>query len=241
MPQHQHDASASGTTASDAGLAEIRREIDRIDDELLELIERRLSYVLAVAEVKQSVAAAALLLRPAREEAVLSRLADRSAALRHDTIAILWRELMGVSLQAQRRTELVLHAPRQPIRVTDATRQRFGCAAPAVIATEPHEAIEAARQREAVAVIELDSHSRWWAELFNDAELVIFDRVLDGNGNVLALAIGRLTEDGLPGGVTYPIISDVTLQQRLVAGEDIRPLAACGHLRLCIARTGERV
>jgi hypothetical protein len=42
----------------------------------------------------------------------------------------------------------------------------------------------------------------------------------------------------LPGGITFPIVSDVTLQQRLIAGEDIRPLAACGHLRLCLLKTG---
>jgi chorismate mutase len=231
MPQTDTDTPAAGAR----DLAEIRAEIDRIDDTLLELIERRLSHVLAVAEVKRSVAATALLLRPDREEAVLNRLADRAAALRHDTIAVLWRELMGVSLQAQRRTELVLHAARQPIRVTDATRQRFGCAAPIVIATEAHEALEAARSREAIAVIELDAQSRWWAELFQDPDLVIFDRVMAGE-ETLALTIGRLTGDSLPGGVTYPIVSDVTLQQRTIAGEDIRPLAACGHLRLCIAR-----
>lgn len=229
MPQTETAASNPG-----ADLQAIRAEIDRIDDTLLELIERRLSHVLAVAEVKRSIAAAALLLRPDREEAVLSRLADRSAALRHDTIAVLWRELMGVSLQAQRRTEIVLHAARQPIRVTDSTRQRFGCAWPIVIAGEPHEAIEAARGREAIAVVELDAQSRWWAELFNDPELRIFDRIRGEEGSTLALAIGRLTDDSLPGGTTYPIISDVTLQQRQIAGEDIQPLAACGHLRLCI-------
>ena len=223
----------------DADLAAIRTEIDRIDDHLLELIERRLSYVLAIAELKRNTAAAALLLRPDREEAVLNRLADRAAALRHDTIGILWRELMGVSLQAQRRTELVLHATRQPIRITDATRQRFGCAWPVVIAAEAHEALEAARTREAIAVIELDSQSRWWSELFDHPELMIFDRVMAEDGSTLALAIGRLTEDSLPGGVSYPIVSEVTLQQRKVAGEDIQPLASCGHLRLCMAREAQ--
>lgn len=231
MPQTDTQMPAPG-----ADLAAIRTEIDRIDDHLLELIERRLSYVLAIAELKRNTAAAALLLRPDREEAVLSRLADRAAALRHDTIGILWRELMGVSLQAQRRTELVLHATRQPIRVTDATRQRFGCAWPVVIAAEAHEALEAARTREAIAVIELDSQSRWWTELFDHPELMIFDRVVSEDGATLALAIGRLTEDSLPGGISYPIVSEVTLQQRKVGGEDIQPLAACGHLRLCMAR-----
>lgn len=231
MPQDQSQAPAPG-----ADLKTLRDEIDRIDDRLLELIERRLSHVLAIAEVKRHLAAAAILLRPDREVEVLSRLSDRAAALRQDTISILWRELMGVSLQAQRRTELVLHATRQPIRVTDATRQRFGCAWPIMIAAEAHEALGAARDREAVAVIELDSQSRWWTELFDDPDLMIFDRVLDEAGETLALAIGRLTLDSLPGGVSYPIVSEVTLQQRKMAGEDIHTLAACGHLRLCIVR-----
>ncbi len=231
MPETDSHTPASGTD-----LQAIRAEIDRIDDQLLELIERRLSYVLNIAELKRNVAAAALLLRPDREEAVLHRLTDRAAALRQDTIGILWRELMGVSLQAQRRTELVLHATHQPIRITDATRQRFGCAWPVVIAAEAHDALEAARSREAIAVIELDAQSRWWVELFDHPELMVFDRVVGDDGSTLALAIGRLTEDSLPGGVSYPIISEVTLQRRKIAGGDIETLAACGHLRLCIAR-----
>ncbi len=238
MPRQDAAAPAPADTRPVPSLEALRAEIDRIDDELLTLMERRLSHVQAIAARKQSDHLNALLLRPDRERVVLARLIERSSTLSHGAVAAVWRELMAVSLQAQRRTEIVLHAARQPVLVTNAARQRFGCAAPIVVTAGAEEALNRARAQEAIAVIELDPLSGWWVDLFHDRELMIFDWLGDGPDGVPALAIGRMTGDSLPAGTAFPIVGEATLARRIAEGEDIRPLAQCGHARLCISRAG---
>lgn len=237
MPRPDAFAPAPAGAAPGPSLAAIRAEIDRIDDELLALMERRLSHARAIAALKQGDHVNALLLRPDRERAVLERLAARAGNLPAEAVAALWRELMAVTLQAQRRTEIILHAAVQPALVANAARQRFGCAPPIVVAGAPEEALARARAREAIAVIELDPLSGWWVDLFHDRDLVIFDWLGDSPDGAAALAIGRLTGDYRPSGITFPIIGAATLEQRRAAGEDIHALAARGHLRLCISRS----
>lgn len=241
MPRHDILAPAPAGAHSAPSLQSLRAEIDRIDDELLALMERRLSHAQAIAARKQGDHLNALLLRPDRERDVVARLTarltERTDAMPDTAIATVWRELMAVSLQTQRRTEIVLHAAAQPVPVTNAARQRFGCAAPIVVAGGPDEALARARNREAIAVIELDPLSSWWVDLFHDRELVIFDWLGEGPNGAAALAIGRMTGDCRPQGVTFPIVGATTLARRMAEGEDIRPLAMCGHLRLCISRT----
>jgi chorismate mutase/prephenate dehydratase len=235
----RHDIRAPAPVGAHAApsLQSLRAEIDRIDDELLALMERRLSHAQEIAACKQDDHLNALLLRPDRERDVVTRLAGRTDALPGTAVAAIWRELMAVGLQTQRRTEIVLHVAAQPVAVTNAARQRFGCAAPIVVARGPDEALARARSREAIAVIELDPLSSWWADLFHDRELVIFDWLGEGPNGAAALAIGRMTGDCRPRGVTFPIIGATTLARRTAQGEDIRPLAMCGHLRLCISRS----
>src|SRR5207253_2391241 len=69
-------------------------------------------------------------------------------------IAAIWRELMGANVQAQRATHLVIHCPAQPVLVTDQARLRFGGGAPILAADTPQDALDRARHREAIAVIE---------------------------------------------------------------------------------------
>ncbi|MBX3561783.1 MAG: chorismate mutase [Sphingomonas sp.] len=237
MPRHDILAPAPAGARPTPTLQSLRAAIDRIDDELLALIERRLSHARAIAARKQDDHLNALLLRPDRERDVVARLTARTDALPDTAIAAVWRELMAVSLQTQRRTEIVLHAGAQPVAVTNVVRQRFGCAAPIVVAGGPEEALARARSREAIAVIELDPLSSWWVDLFHDRALVIFDWLGEGPTGAAALAVGRMTGDCRPRGVTFPIVGATTLARRMAEGEDIRPLAMCGHLRLCISRS----
>lgn len=215
-------------------LKRIRSEIDRIDEALLELMERRLSTSLAVAELKQDHGTGLLLLCPDREQDVIDRLVLRSKLMPEAAINVVWRELMALNLQKQRSTAIALHAGQQPVLVTDLMRRRFGCAAPIIIAGSAEEALACAREREAVAVIELNPLSAWWVELFDDPKLVIFDCLRD-NDRVSAVSVGRVGHDILPHNLTFPIIADASLQKRKAAGEKIQPLAICGHLRLCIS------
>ena len=227
------DALLRAESGREAELAALRSEIDRIDDALLALIEQRFALTDGIAAQKQ--AGSTLCLRPRREVEVLERLTGRSA-LPRDTVAALWRELMGLSVQAQQRTAITLHAPAQPIMLTNLVRQRFGSAAPIIVSERPGEALDRARTSNTIAVVELHPLSQWWIELVDDPTLVIFDGLGTPDDAIAALVIGRIAPDDLLGDISFPILTDAALRRRTDAGEPIRTLAAAGAMRLCLAR-----
>jgi chorismate mutase len=176
-------------------LAQLRQTIDALDDEILDLIERRLAASRAVAELKSVRPDGHLWMRPRREQEVIARLCRRASIAPDRLVELIWRELMAFSLQAQVRTELVLHGP-DPERLAALARSRFGAAAPIRIAASPAEAIEAARSGDAVAIIALDGAPEWAADL--PPPLSLFDWICDSDGRRRAAAVGRIAPADLP-------------------------------------------
>ena len=188
-------ARSGRVTPQEPSLESLRQQIDSLDDELLALVERRLAASRAVAELKSSHGDGHLCLRPRREQQVIARLARRAEAAPEPLIAALWRELMAFSLQAQTRTELLLHGP-EPDRLRWAARERFGSAAPVRRMESAAAALDAAAKEEAVAVIAL-SDDAGWIETLHPA-LSIFDLLRDESGAVVAAAVGRIPPEELP-------------------------------------------
>ena len=217
----------------------LRSEIDRIDDELLLLMEERLCRAADIAASKRNADASQLKLRPARERQVVERLARNSDLISLEGIERVWRELMAASLQSQQVTRLIIHAPQRPIQATDSARRAFGCAAPAMAADTAEEALDLARSGDAIAIIELSPLGNWWTALADEPELAIFEGLRDSHGRLIALAVGRLAADHHAGSTSYSILSETELRVRTEAGEAIRALALSGSLRLCIS-TGAR-
>src|SRR5436305_12192932 len=93
-------ATATKLPAPGLDLQILRTEIDRIDARLLELMEERLTCSGAVAALKAGEEADQLRLRPAREQQVIARLADRATRMPPPSVTGIWRELMGITLQA---------------------------------------------------------------------------------------------------------------------------------------------
>jgi chorismate mutase/prephenate dehydratase len=222
-------------------LETLRSEIDRIDARLLELMEERLLCSSAVAASKGISENAQLRLRPAREQQVIERLMARAEKMPAASVAAIWRELMGINLQAQQATHIVIHCPQQPVLVTDRARLRFGGAAPIVDAGTPQDALDRARNREAIAVIEFSPLSSWWVELFHDETLTIFDCLRDKHGRIVALVIGRVAAHHVTSDTAFLVLGEGSLRRRSGAGEKMQTLAICGNLRLCVqsAANGE--
>ena len=172
----------------------LRSEIDAIDNTLLDLIEPRLAASLAIAALKQGEHRQCLKMRPRREQAVVARLVGRAGNAPPEMVAQIWRTLMSYSLQAQARTELLICSTTDRGALLKEVRARFGDAAPVRWAVDAAEAIAAAEWREVVAIIEpgLMDPERL------PASLRTFDRIRGANGEVLALAIGRIAEEELP-------------------------------------------
>jgi hypothetical protein len=182
-----------------------------------------------------------LRLRPAREQQVIDRLTRRAGRMPAPAIAAIWRELMGANLQAQGGVNIVVHCPEQPVLVTDQARLRFGGAAPIVSAGTPQDALDCARNREAIGVIEFSPLSNWWVELFHDAQLTIFDCLRDRRGRIVALIVGRIAAQYVTQDTSFLVLGDGSIRRRAGAGDAVKTLAICGKLRLCVSHKAEAV
>ncbi|MFN3229391.1 MAG: chorismate mutase [Asticcacaulis sp.] len=189
-------------------LAEVRREIDAIDSELLRLLDARARLASAVAAAKRAEpdAATASPLRPARETAILR---DRLGAPRQGAgprlILKVWRELMGESLALQGGLDIRAWGGRQATAVYHMARCRFGAANPVVMTETPEAALKACDGPRGVAVLSLETGQGWWARLLLRPDLVVFSTLpeLASEGPMRALVVGPVA--------TEPTGHDLTL------------------------------
>jgi len=98
----------SRADSKDGRLAQVRHEIDAIDDEIADLIVRRMAIVEEVKAAKQSGNDAGPVMRPAREAEIVARIVARTrGALPARSVARIWRELISAATQAQ--TNFLVH------------------------------------------------------------------------------------------------------------------------------------
>ncbi|MBH9538785.1 chorismate mutase [Novosphingopyxis sp. YJ-S2-01] len=212
----------------------LREEIDALDDALLDLVEKRLALSKSIAAAKSAEDDRHLMIRPKRERQLIERLAGNTRAIPRASVSAIWRELMSLNLQSQRSTELALCADERRMHVADQARRRFGTVAPMVEVAEPAAALERARTRETIAIIELNPKADWWTVLAEDDDLVIFDALREEGGWVTAIVVGRLDSSHVPEDRRYCVVSASELLSRVVKGEPICPLASAGDWRLCL-------
>jgi chorismate mutase len=224
-----------GPATAPSSLDVLRREIDSIDDALLDLIERRLAASLKVAAHKNAESDRWLKIRPRREARIVARLVERAGLASPELIARVWRALMSHSLQSQAPVQLVVYAPGNPDSVQEQVRERFGAAATILPVETPGEALAAAGLRDAIAVIEHDPRGGWWRALEPQAEVRIFGSTRSANGALGALLLGRVAPDEMPEDQCYCVIDEDTLRGRVAAGETIEAIAVSHDLRLCVA------
>ncbi len=175
----------------------VRARIDTVDTELLRLLDERAGLAAAVAAAKRSAAGDApqpFGLRPARETEIMRRLLARphpgaSAAL----IVRLWRELMAESLKSQGPFALTVFGGRDPARMAELARLRFGAAPPLTMVDHPEAALTAARTLGGVGVLPLDGLAPW-ARLLAEPKLRAFAVLpcLNAWGRPQALAVAQV-------------------------------------------------
>lgn len=216
----------------------LRAQIDRLDHELLDLIEQRLSACIAIAGLKANDASGTLRFRPRRETEIIGRLIDRAERASPALVTHVWRELMGHCLQAQARTDLVLCASRSPHTLKERVRERLGRAAHAQWVATPEEALDLARRREVVAAIEYSPLTPWWTAL-RHSNLAAFDLIREESGRLLAIIVGRVGPDDVVEGPSLRVLTEGELEIRRARGETIEPIAASAELRLCLTSQGE--
>lgn len=116
-------------------LAQLRREIDAIDDGVHDLLLRRSQLVerLIAAKAAAGGVAAALALRPGREAQVLRRLLGRhSGRFPAPALVRLWREIMGAFTLLQTPMKVAICRPADQPGYWDLARDHFGSQIPLV-------------------------------------------------------------------------------------------------------------
>jgi 3-deoxy-7-phosphoheptulonate synthase len=245
------------------GLAVLRARLDRIDDQILDLIERRLAASEEIAALKDSAGDRHLKLRPGRQNQILDRLKARARCADGALIDRVWREIMGHSLDRQARMELVLAPCEQPELLEARVRAHFGSAAPIRRARSAASAIRSARSGEAIAILP-ERPAR------PAGALRMFDTLAAEDGRTLGYAFGRVAcddaatesagdvpdpsrgDESAPGGrwtpsswrdrpaqqvVRYPDRAALArIELRLAGSEPLVDVADVIHLRAALAR-----
>jgi chorismate mutase len=165
-PAPPPEAAPQGSSAD--ALGALRTEIDRLDDQIHDLVMRRAAVVAELANSR--VKGGASPLRPGREAMILRRLLGRHAgALPGGAVVRLWREIFGASSAMQGGFTVALHARRpEDARLA---RDHFGGAIPIRPLPSAARALAAVAAGEAqVAVLPLPEEGEpaeqaWWTGL----------------------------------------------------------------------------
>lgn len=186
-------------------LEAVRARIDAVDAELLRLVDERAALALSVGQIKQAVGEGGsgdLAIRPAREAELLRRLlASPRRSASAAVVVRIWRELIGESLRLQQPFRLSVWGGRNPGRVVEMARQRFGVAPALALEDQAEAALAAARRPGEIAILALEPDSRWWGRLLAEPRLRVFASMpcLSAWGPQGALAVGavRVEPSGL--------------------------------------------
>jgi chorismate mutase len=184
-------------------LDDLRAEVDRIDQALLELLIERTEVVREIGRVKADRLNDRLAARPAREAVILRRLvALAGERLPRAVLVRMWRELLAATTRLQTPMSVSVFATQQGFATWDLARDHFGSVTPMVRVESPTQALRSVSDGSAtVAVLPLPGDDDpWWLPLISDHHdrLRVFARlpfVARGAGEgdeAHALALGRL-------------------------------------------------
>lgn len=193
-------------TSDRTSLADLRRDIDSIDDSMHDLLMRRAGLVDDIRRLKKG--EGNMFFRPAREAEVLRRLLARHrGAFPKPVLVRIWREMMGALLCLQGPFAVALWEPEGGPGYRAITRDHFGSATPITSHRSARAAIHAVHQNTAsVAVLpypEKGEPDPWWPLLADDAawhvnvlgRLPFVEPETGGGAHPVALVVGAATPE----------------------------------------------
>ncbi len=195
-------------TESQTDLAGLRTDIDRIDDQIHDLLMRRTALAGEVRRAKRD--GDALSYRPAREAAILRRLIDRhKGPLPKTVLTRIWREIMTAMLRLQGSFTVAVYAPDGTGPYRDLARDHFGGSVPATVHQSTRSVVNSVTESNVtVGVLPLpidDETDPWWPALTEYAG--------DGPWIVARLPVARLVK-GPDALVIGPMVHEATGSDR---------------------------
>ncbi|MFO0774871.1 MAG: prephenate dehydratase [Nitrospiraceae bacterium] len=185
MSESQQPPQSTGTPTSGAAtdLSACRAEIDRLDDEILRLLNQRSAHVIEIGKLKRQTAPDANLHTPAREAQIFARLsAANPGPFPNEGIRAVYREIMSASLSLEAPQKVAYLGPRATFTHL-ASRQKFGDSAqyiPMKTIKDVFSEVERGRANFGIVPIEnstegVVSHT---LDLFVDSPLLIYGEAL---------------------------------------------------------------
>lgn len=118
-------------------LETLRAEVDRLDGELLGILEKRIAIVKDIAAAKED-DGTALAFRPGREANVLRNILEKhSSDLPDVVVASIWREIISAVCRMQKPMSISITAPEKSVGYWDLARSHFGSATPMTLHKSP--------------------------------------------------------------------------------------------------------
>ena len=234
-------AEATPKSGPAPSLEEVRQRIDAIDADLLRLVDERAGLASVVKAAKTAAGDDGRFgLRPGREALLLRKLmAAPRASATPSLVVRIWRELIGASLSVQGPFHISVWGGRDPARITELARNRFGAAPELAVATKPEDAFATARSPWGVGVFALTPDSAWWGRLLAEPKLKVFAALpcLAAWGPLSALAVAEVdvepTGDDRTFWVTDAPQSSAAIEEALSRdGVAATPLVEAGGLKL---------
>jgi chorismate mutase/prephenate dehydratase len=182
-------------------LSDYRKEIDRIDDEILRLLNERSKSVIEIGKLKKQKDADANLHTPAREAAIIDRLMRQSQGpFPTEAIRSVYREIMSASLSLEGPQKVAYLGPRATFTHM-ACMQKFGSSAqyiPVNSIKDVFSEVERGRAHFGVVPIENTTEGvvNHTLDMFIDSNLLIYGEVLQEVSHHL------LSKSGVVGEVT---------------------------------------
>lgn len=151
-------------------LENLRREVDRLDGAVVDLLAERMQVVAAIARLKRGEAEVRPAIRPGREAVILRRLVAHAAGrFPSDTLVRMWRELLAASTRAQAPLAIVACVPPDQPRLWDLARDHFGSLTPVQRTESASQALRlVAENPTRLAVLPApDEDQLWWTALLD--------------------------------------------------------------------------
>jgi chorismate mutase / prephenate dehydratase len=180
-------------------MLEYRQEIDRIDDEIIRLLNERSKSVIEIGKIKKEKDAAANLHTQGRETAIIERLTRlNTGPFPSEAIRSVYREIMSASLSLEAPQKVAYLGPRATFTHM-ACMQKFGSSAqyvPVHSIKEVFSEVERGRANFGVVPIENTTEGvvNHTLDMFIDSNLLIYGEVLQEVSHHLLSKSGLIDE-----------------------------------------------